>query len=160
MTKVVPFSQECRHSALHGRGRRRPQASNEVAEPTNQFRRHDQETEAQRRADGLAETANVQQPSPMIEGSKSRSRSSFQLQLAQVIVFNNVSAVPPSPCEQCKSPRRRHRHPERRLLAWCHNCQRGSGGAPDASVQAALPSSSSPRTARPSAPEKPAVTST
>ena len=69
----------------------------------------------------------------MIEGCKSRSRPSFQLQLAQVIVLDDPGVVAPSPGEQCKPPRERHRHPERRLLAWCHNGQCRSGGAPNTS---------------------------
>ncbi len=69
----------------------------------------------------------------MIERCKSRSRPSFQLQFAQVIVLDDPGVVAPSPVEQCKPPRLRHRHPERRLLAWCHNCQFRSSGGPDTS---------------------------
>jgi hypothetical protein len=69
----------------------------------------------------------------MIERCKSRSRPSFQLQFAQVIVLDDPGVAPPSPGEQCKPTRQRHRHPERRLLAWCYDCQCRSGGAPDSS---------------------------
>jgi hypothetical protein len=54
-------------SALHWSGRRGGQASSEVGEPATQFRRHDHETKAQRRADGLAEAADVKHSSSMIE---------------------------------------------------------------------------------------------
>ena len=96
-----------------------------------QFRRHDHEAQAQRRADRFAETADVQHPSPMIDRCKSRGRASFQLQFAEVVVFDDPGVVPPSPGKKCKPARQRHRHPERRLLAWCHNCQCRSGGSPD-----------------------------
>ena len=69
----------------------------------------------------------------MIKRCKSRSRPSFQLQFAQVIVLDDPGVAPPSPCEQCKPPRQRHRHPERRLLAWCHNRQYLSSGGLDTS---------------------------
>ena len=129
MAKIVTVPQEFRHSALHARSRRRRQGSSELSEPATQFRRHDHKTQAQRRADRFAETAYVQHPTSMIERCKSRSRPSFQLQFAQVIVLDDPGVVAPSPGEQCKPPRQRHRHAERRLLAWCHNCQfRSSGG--------------------------------
>jgi hypothetical protein len=47
-------------------------------ELASQFRRHHQKAQAQRRADGLAETSDVQHPPPMIERCKSRCRSSFK----------------------------------------------------------------------------------
>jgi hypothetical protein len=43
----------------------------------------------------------------MIERCKSRSRPSFQLQFAQVIVLDDPGFVAPSPVEQCKPSRAR-----------------------------------------------------
>src|SRR6478736_10137867 len=96
---------EFRHSALHARSRRRRQGSSELSEPATQFRGHDHKTQAQRRADRFAKTAYVQHPTSMIERCKSRSRPSFQLLFAQVIVLDDPSVVAPSPGEQCKPPR-------------------------------------------------------
>src|SRR5262249_48253960 len=192
MAKVVPFPQELRNSALHGSGRRGRQASSEVGEPATQLWRHDHETKAQRRADGLAEAADVKHSSSVIERSESRSRPAFQLQLAQVVVFDDPAIVSPGPGEQGEPSRQRHGHSKRCLLACCYSCKccplavfmptatsipsrsTGTGvtvippswsavrvsGNPGSSIQASSPSSSSPCTARPSAPEKPAVTKT
>src|SRR5258708_29277698 len=99
MAKIVPLPQEFRHSALNGRCRRRRQASSELTEPTTQFRRDHDETQAQRRADRLAETADVQHPSGMIEPCKSRSPPSFQLQFAQITVLDDPGVAPPHPVE-------------------------------------------------------------
>src|SRR5215471_13292159 len=104
MAKIVTVPQEFRYGALHACSRRRRERSSELSEPITQFRRHDHETQAQRRAYGFAETADVQHPSSMIERCKRRSRQSFQLQFAQVIVLDDPGVVAPSPGEQCKPP--------------------------------------------------------
>src|SRR6202007_3242395 len=89
MAKIVPLPQEFSHSALHGRSRRRRQASSQLTELTTQFRRHDHETKAQCRADRFAETPDVQHPPSMIERCKSGRRPSFSLQVAQVIALDD-----------------------------------------------------------------------
>ena len=84
-----------------------------------QFRRGDEEAEAQGREDRLAEAPHVDHAAVGVEAVETRNGPLAVAELAVVVVFDDPRPRAGGPLEQRQSPRQRHRHSKRELVRGC-----------------------------------------
>ena len=81
-------------------------------------RRHDEEAEAQRRKQRLAEAADIDHATVDVETVQAGNGPRAEAELAVVVVLDDPRARGARPCQQRQPPRQAHGHAERKLMRW------------------------------------------
>ena len=89
-------------------------------QPVLQVGRHDQEAQAQRREQRLAEAADVDHAAVDVEPVQARHRPRAVAELAVVVVLDHPGARAARPAQQGQPPRQAHRHAQRILVRRRH----------------------------------------